>query len=207
MVLAYILILAKVYQARNPFILPPKKVPHEFQFESFYLRLYTKGGVTEDDIEQNGVAVAEGASRHIPEFVKEYESMLAQKRMVSNEVRSISYQLHTLMLDDEVRRVPILSSWLVKQPPRNTLIIQKSQRGTRTLSPFPLLAHLNDATLAWSRPALRQTCGASESLEDIPSQQTTQSGFFSTHLRNTSSHLQISLLNCKCQRICSPLWS
>ena len=135
------------------------------------------------------------------------ESMLAQKRMVSNEVRSISYQLHTLMLDDEVRRVPILSSWLVKQPPRNTLIIQKSQRGTRTLSPFPLLAHLNDATLAWSRPALRQICGANESLEDIPSQQTTQSGFFSTHLRNTSSHLRISLLNFECQRICSPLWS
>ena len=35
--------------------------------------MYTKGGVTEDDIEQNCVAVAEGASRHIPEFVKGHE--------------------------------------------------------------------------------------------------------------------------------------
>ena len=44
MVLAYILVLAKVYPARNPLILAPKKVPHEFQFESFYLRFYTNEG-------------------------------------------------------------------------------------------------------------------------------------------------------------------
>ena len=74
------------------------------EFEAFHLRLCTKGGVTDEDIEQNHVALAEGASHHIPGFVKEHESMLAQKRMVSDEVRSISYQLHILMYRSDACR-------------------------------------------------------------------------------------------------------
>ena len=57
---------------------------------------------------------------------------------------------------------------------------------------------------------MRQTCGASEMtfLEDISSQQMTQTGSFSTHLRNTSipSWVQILLLNCESQCVyqCGP---
>ena len=87
--------IVKVYTVGNPIIEVPKKVPHKF--ESFYLQLCTKGGITEEDIEQNDVNVY-GASHHIPGFVEEHEHMLAKKRTVSDEVRPISYQLLMLMM-------------------------------------------------------------------------------------------------------------
>ena len=94
---SYVLIstIDKVYQAENPIIEGPKKVPHKF--ESFYLQVCTKGGFTEEDIEQNDVNVY-GSSHHIPGFVKDHEHMLAMKRTISDEVRSISYQLLKLMM-------------------------------------------------------------------------------------------------------------
>lgn len=91
----YILIfaIAKVYPVGNPIIKVPKKVSHKF--ESFYLQMCTKGRITEEDIEQNDVNVY-GGSHHIPGFVKDHEHMLAKKRMVSDEVRSIQYLIKFL---------------------------------------------------------------------------------------------------------------
>ena len=61
------------------------------EFQAFHLRLCTRGGVSDEDIEQNDVKFVKEASHRIPGFVKVHESMLAQKRMVSDEVGSISY--------------------------------------------------------------------------------------------------------------------
>jgi hypothetical protein len=96
------------------------KVHHEF--ESVYLHVLDKGGVTERDIDWNDIEDIE-TLRRVPGFVKEHENKLGQKRKVSDKVGQI-YILSASHADDEVRRVQLLNIGLAKQLQRNTLIIQ-----------------------------------------------------------------------------------
>jgi hypothetical protein len=94
------------------------KVLHEF--ESVYLQVRTKEGVTERDNYWNDI---DEPLRDVPGFVKEHENILGQKRKVSDKVGQI-YILSTCHADDEIRRVQLLNIGLAKQLQRNTLIIQ-----------------------------------------------------------------------------------
>jgi hypothetical protein len=94
------------------------KVHHEF--ESVYLQVRTKEGVTERDNYWNDI---DEPLRDVPGFVKEHENILGQKRKVSDKVGQI-YILSTCHADDKIRRVQLLNIGLAKQLQRNTLIIQ-----------------------------------------------------------------------------------
>ncbi|KAH8998393.1 hypothetical protein EDB92DRAFT_1941237 [Lactarius akahatsu] len=57
------------------------------EYKHCFLKAHSKGGLTEEDIQFNGIMDRDNDDRDAPEFVKKYKQMLARKRKVADNMR------------------------------------------------------------------------------------------------------------------------